>query len=126
MRAMVVLALVILLAVLAAPVFAQDSQIPTFDVWLTALSGPLVAAAVGFILSWVVEWFPAYEKLAPRVKRIVFLAVCLVVPIVAVTVRGLLGYASWTFDPLYWHALWNGFIAYGVGNLAHIRKLPAA
>ena len=121
----VLIGVFILMMVLAAPVFAQDSEIPAFDAWLVALSGPLVAVAVGLILSWVVEWFPQYDNLAPRVKRLVFLVVCLAVPVVAVTARGLLGYAAWTFDPLYWHALWAGVVAYGAGSLAHTRKLPS-
>ena len=113
----------VLMVVLAGPVFAQDSPIPAFDVWLVALSGPLVAVAVGLVLSWVVEWFPQYDNWAPKVKRLSFLVVCLAVPLLAVTLRGLLGYAAWSFDPLYWHALWAGVAAYGVGNLAHTRKL---
>lgn len=122
-RAMVVLALVLLFAVLAAPVLAQE-EIPTFDTWLTWASGPLVAVIVGLILSVVVEWFPQYEALAPRVKRVAFWGLCLLIPIVAATVRGVLGFAEWSFDPLYWHAIWQGAGAAGIGTLAHIRKLP--
>jgi NhaP-type Na+/H+ or K+/H+ antiporter len=115
--------LVVLLLVLAAPVYAQ-SEIPTFDSWLILASGTLVAAIVGFLLSWVVEYWPKYNSLKPRYKRLSFLGMCLIVPILAATLRGLLGYAAWSFDPLYWHALWNGFAAFGVGEIAHTRKLP--
>ena len=41
------------------------------------------------------------------------------------TARAGMGYTPWSFDPLYWHALWYGFAAYGVGNVAHTRKLPS-
>jgi hypothetical protein len=116
--------ILVLAVILASPAFAQDDDIPTFDAWLTWASGPLVAAIVGFVLSFVVEWWPAYEKLAPRVKRVVFLGLCLIVPVLAAALRGLLGYTPWSFDPLFWHALWHGFAAYGVGNIAHTRELP--
>ena len=125
-KSVVFLAVVCLLMALAVPVYAQGGEIPTFDRALTMAAGSAVAVIVGLLLSWAVEWFPQYEKLAPRVKRVTFLGLCLIVPVLAVTLRGLLGYAQWSFDPLYWHALWNGFAAYVVGNLAHIRKLPTA
>ena len=124
MRFMVAVSLVLLAAALAAPALAQE-EIPTFDKALTAASGPAVAIIVGFLLSWVVEFFPAYENLAPKVKRLTFLGLCLVVPVLAATARAGMGYTPWSFDPLYWHALWYGFAAYGVGNVAHTRKLPS-
>lgn len=123
MRKVFAFLVVLLLAALSPPLYAQG-EIPTFDSWLTAASGPLVAAIVGFLLSWVVEWWPAYDKLAPRVKRLAFFIMCLIVPVLAATLRGLLGYVAWSFDPLYWHALWAGFAASGIGTLAHTRKLP--
>ena len=121
---MVLFNVLLLAALLTSPVFAQDGQIPTFDTWLQWASGPLVAAIVAVLLSWFVEWWPAYEGWAPRVKRVVFLGLCLIVPVLAATARGAFGYTPWSFDPLYWHAIWHGFAAYGAGNIAHIRKLP--
>ena len=125
MRMFVVfLAVVCLLLALAVPVYAQGGEIPSFETWLMWASGPLVAVIVGLILSAVVEWWPAYEKLTPRVSRLAFFALCVAVPVLAATARGLLGFAEWSFDPLYWHAIWQGMGAAGVGTLLHIRKMP--
>jgi len=99
-------------------------DIPSFDSWLVALSGPLVGTAVALVLSWVVEYLPQYEALAGKYKRLVYFGLCLIVPIAAACLRGVLGYVAWSFDPLIWHALWAGMGAAGVGTLAHIRKLP--
>ena len=103
--------------------FVQQVDIPTFDTWLAAASGPLVSAIVGFLLSWVVEWWPAYNNWPSRSKRLVYFALCLVVPVGAACLRAALGYVPWSFDPLIWHAIWNGFVAGGVGTIAHTRKL---
>ena len=122
---LVFLAVVCLLLALAVPVFAQNlEEIPTFDTWLMWASGPLVVVIVGLILSVVVEWWPAYGKLAPRVSRLAFFGLCIAVPMLAATARAALGFAEWSFDPLYWHAIWQGMGAAGVGTLLHARKLP--
>ena len=113
----------VLCLLVAMPVFAQGDEIPTFDSWLILASGPLVAAIVGVVLSWVVEFLPRYEELAPKVKRLVFAALCMAVPLLAAALRGALGYVEWSFDPLFWHAIWAGAAAIGMGNLAHTRKL---
>lgn len=95
----------------------------TFDEFLMAASGPLVAAIVGGILSFVVEYWPQFEALAERYKRLVFLALCLVVPAAAALLRAALGYVPLTFDPLIWQALVAGAAAGGIGTLVHARKL---
>lgn len=108
----------------AAPEVAQPGdEVPTFDGFLAALAGPLVAAAVGVILSIVVEYWSGYEALQPKWKRLVFFGLCLIVPIAAAFLRWGLGYVELTFDPLIWHAIWNGAAAGGIGTLAHTRKL---
>ena len=65
----------------------------------------VVMAFIAPVISAFVE--PAY---APFVQQVD----CL---------RAALGYVPWSFDPLIWHALWNGFVAGGVGTVAHTRKL---
>ncbi len=121
---LVVFAVLCLLAVFAFPVFAQGpGEIPTFDSALILASGPAAAVIVGVLLSWVVELNPRYEEFAPKVKRLVFAALCLAVPLLAAALRGALGYVEWSFDPLFWHALWAGAAAIGVGTVVHVRKL---
>jgi nitrate reductase NapE component len=124
MKRLILALVLIALALWPAVALAADgSEPPAFDAFLEALAGPLIAAAVALALSVVVEYVPKYEKLDPKWKRLLFFGLCLFVPIAAVTLRGLLGYAAWSFDPLYWRAIWNGMGAAGVGTLAHIRKL---
>ncbi|MBN1954285.1 MAG: hypothetical protein JW900_04455 [Anaerolineae bacterium] len=127
MKRLVFVVVLVLLAALTTPALAKplllQGEPPTFDAFLAALSGPLAAAAVSLALSWLVDLWPKYEQLDPRLKRIVFFALCLTIPIAAAVLRGLLGYVSWSFDPLIWHAIWNGVGAFGVGTLAHTRKL---
>lgn len=116
------------MAMAAAPAMAgglMQGDIPSFDSFLQALAGPLVAAAVGIILSVVVEYWPRFEALEPRYKRLAYFGLCMLVPLLAAILRAVLGYVPWSFDPLLWHAIWNGAAAGGVGTLAHARKLPA-
>lgn len=121
---LVIIAVSSLLAAFALPAFAQEpGEIPTFDKALILASGPLVAAIVGVLLSWVVEWVPKYEGFAPKAKRLVFSALCMAVPLLAAALRGALGYVEWSFDPLFWHAIWAGAAAGFAGNLVHTRKL---
>jgi hypothetical protein len=126
--ALVLLALALMLAALAVPAQAQGAEgdIPTFDAFLVFLSSTGVAAAAGIVLSWVIEYWPAYEALAPKTKRLAYFGLCLVLPIGAALLRWGLGYVDLTFDPLLWHALWNGAAAGGIGTLFHTRQLPAA
>jgi hypothetical protein len=108
-------------------VAAQDGEaIPSFDVWLQAMSGPLVGTAVALLLSVAAEHWSQFEALSPKSKRVVYFGLCMVLPLVAASLRALLGYVPWSFDPLLWHALWNGFGAAGVGTLGHTFKLPNA
>jgi hypothetical protein len=118
---------IVTLALVVAPVAASNGEgdIPTFDVWLQGASGPLVSAIVGVVLSFVIEWWPAYQTWPARWKRLTFFGLSLVTPVGAACLRAALGYAPWTFDPLVWHALWNGVLAGGAGTVAHARKLPA-
>jgi hypothetical protein len=119
--------LLLLVALSLLLVAAQgEGEIPSFDEALQGASGPLVGAVVAVIISWVVEFVPAYGSLAPRYKRLVYFGLCMVVPVSAACLRATLGYVAWSFDPLVWQALWNGAAAGGVGTLVHARKLSAA
>lgn len=90
--------------------------------WLSTPSG--IAIAVGLLLSWLIDYLPRYGYLSPKEKRLVYLGLCLLIPLLAATLRGLAGYAAWSFDPLYWQALTAGATAFGAGTLVHTAKLP--
>lgn len=120
---LVILLVLGMLLLFQVTVLADNGDIPTFDIWLKAASGPLVPGIVGILLSIVVEYWPAYDKWHPKWKRLTFFGFCLVTPVVAAVLRGALGYVPWSFDPLIWHAIWNGFAAMGVGTVAHTPRL---
>ena len=95
-------AVIAALALAVTPVVAGNGEndIPTFDAWLQGASGPLGSLIVGVALSFVVEWWPAYQSWPARRKRLSF------------------------FDPLVWRAIWQGVLAGGAGTAAHARRLP--
>lgn len=123
----IIVFVLVVLALAAAPAAAagalDDGQVPTFDDWLRNASGPLISAIAGVVLSFAVEWWPAFNSWPSKTKRAVYLGLCLIIPVGAACLRAALGYVEWSFDPLIWHAIWSGAIAGWTGTLAHIRKL---
>lgn len=96
----------------------------TWSGFLELLSTPNgIAAAVGVLLSVVVEYIPQYDALVPKWKRLVFLLFCFVVPLAAAG----LGIATcgWPagWEATFWPAVLAGGIAFGGGTVAHTRKL---
>lgn len=91
----------------------------TFADFLHYAAGPGVSAVVGVVLALVAEYIPAYQALAPKQKVLVFIAACFVLPLLAATLLGACGFEPWSFDPLYWQAIVAGFVASGIGTLAH-------
>jgi len=129
MRVLVLwVALLLLLIALLVPGLAlatmsgDPDTIPTFDAFLEKLSGPLVSAGVGIVLSWLIEYWAGYGNLRPKFKRLVFFGLCLILPMAAALLRAGLGYVRLTFDPLLWHAIWSGAGAGGVATVMHIRR----
>jgi hypothetical protein len=128
-RITVLLAIVALLALVAAPAAASNGEgdIPTFDAWLQAASGPLVSVIAGMLISWPVGLWPAYNDWETKYKRLVYGGICITVPVGAACLRASLGYVAWSFDPLIWHALWHDIAAALAGTVDyHARKLQIA
>ena len=127
--AFVVMLVLLLAAALFVPVQAQgrgEADIPAFDTFLVFMSSTGVTGVVAILLSFAVEYIKPYSDLAPKNKRLIYFALCLVVPILGAALRAGLGYTPLTFDPLIWHALWNGVAAGGIGTLVHTYNLPTA
>ena len=97
-----------------------------FSEFLSWASGPGVAAIVPLLLSWLIEYVPRYCDMEPKHKRLVFAALCFVVPTVGALLRAAVGHATLCFDPLVWDALVAGAAAFGVGTALHTRELPDA
>jgi len=98
----------------------------TWSEALTYASGPGVAAVIGVALSFLIEYWDGYGALVPRMKRLVFMALCLVVPVAAAFLRVVWGYVVLSWDPLMWRAILAGGTAFLTGQITHIRKLPSA
>lgn len=90
-----------------------------------ALTPAGIGVVVGFVLSWVVEYWPAYETWEPKYKRLVFLVLSFVVPLLGVTLSIATGAGGdWLdFQNTWWPALVAGFTAFTAGQTAHVRKL---
>lgn len=94
-----------------------------FCEFVKGLQGAGLGAAVGAVLSFVVEWWKGYGDLSAVYKRVVFLGLCLVIPLVAASVGVLSCGQSATFVDTWWPALVAGFAAFGAGTVAHTRDL---
>lgn len=98
----------------------------TWSEFLSYLTQPNgIAAAVGLLLSFILEYVPPYQALAPRYQRLGFLGLCLVVPLLAAGL-GILT-AGWlaSWELTFWPALMAGALAFGTGQVAHSRWLSA-
>jgi len=118
---------VLLLVVIVSPVLADNGEtIPTFDealIYASSMAG--IAVIIGFVISLLLDYWPAYADLTTAQKRALYAVLCLVLPVGAATLRGTMGYTPWTFDPLYWHALWCGVAAWIAGTLMHLKVRKA-
>ena len=77
---------------------------------------------VGFLLSFVVEWFPKYEGLAPRWKRLVVVVLSFVIPVSSAVVLWLMGEVELSYNVV-WLALSAGFAAFFGSQVGHAREL---
>ena len=96
--------------------------------WTDALryaTSPIGAGMLaGLVLSWVADYIPTFSYLDPKIKRVVFLATCLLVPVLASLLSAALGLVTLTWDPLLWDALMAGVTAFGAGTMLNARGLP--
>lgn len=92
--------------------------------FLDLLSSPNgIAAIVGVLLSYVAEYFPGFDALMPKWKRLVFFGACFIIPLIAAGL-GILT-ADWpaSWEATFWPAILAGGIAFGGGTVAHVRKM---
>lgn len=94
----------------------------TFAEFLMYVQGAGVNAAVGFLLSYLVEWWPEYADLEAKAKRLVMLGLCLVVPLLAAVVGVAMGFQALALET-FWQAAQAGFLAFVASQAAHTRKL---
>ena len=92
--------------------------------FLAFLSQPNgIALGLGVGESILVEYIPRFGDLDPKWKRLVFLAICMAIPLAAAG----LGIATegWgvTWQGTFWPAVLAGGTAFAGGTVAHVRKL---
>lgn len=80
-----------------------------------------INAAVGFILSFLAEWWPAFGELSPKAKRLVMMLLCFIIPLVALLARLAMG-EMLTVESV-WACLLAGFSAFFGSQAAHVRSL---
>lgn len=81
-----------------------------------------IQVCLGVILSFVVEWFPQFENLEWKMKRVAFLGITVAIPVIAAVVSVAFGYQTPSFTETFWPALAAGFLSFMSGTMAHLRK----
>lgn len=88
----------------------------------SAVSEAGIGAVLGFLLSWVVEWFPAWDTLAARVKRLVMFGACFAIGLALWGIGIGLGCATPSIEGA-WAALVAAFAAFTANQAAHTRDI---
>jgi len=47
-----------------------------------------INVVVGFILSFVAEWIPGYDGIEPKLKRLIIMVLCFVLPVASTVLLG--------------------------------------
>lgn len=93
------------------------------DFVLGLQTSSILHGAAGVALSYVIEWWKGYANLSAQVKRLVFLGLCLVIPLAAAGVGVLSCGQSAAFVETWWPASVAGLTVFSSGTLAHTGKL---
>lgn len=76
-----------------------------------------INVVIGFVLSFIAEWIPGYDDIEPKLKRLVIMVLCFVLPVGATILLG-----CYTAECI-WSALLAGGAAFFGSQAAHARKL---
>jgi len=95
----------------------------TFQEFLFYLESEGVNAAIGVIWSILLELFPGWARVKPRVKRLFTMLLCFVIPLAAACIGAWMGYQSWGFEQTFWPALRAGFLAFWTSQGVHAFKM---
>ncbi len=82
----------------------------TFGDFLKFMQGSGIEAAIGFIVSFAVEWIPDWSYMEWRIKRIILIGFSLGIPMLFATIGVLTGYQSAGWEDTFWPALRAGGI----------------
>ncbi len=95
----------------------------TLQEFLLFMQGSGVNVIVGALWSFAVEFWPQFEGFSKKVKRIIFLSACMVIPVVGAVLGMAMGYQPVNLEITIWYALVAGWVAFSAGQIAHMRKL---
>lgn len=86
-----------------------------------------INVVVGYALSFLAEWWPGYEEVGPRGKRLIMMGLCFVIPGLSFVGLLALGEIGGPGGPGVAEALWScllaGFAAFFGSQAAHLRSL---
>jgi hypothetical protein len=92
--------------------------------FLEYAQGPGISVIVGVLLSFGVEYWPQYQNFEAKHKRLVFMGLSFIVPLLGAVASAASGFALWAdWAGLWWPALVAGAAAFFGGQVAHVRKL---
>jgi len=103
-------------------------ELMTWPEFLGWLMGAGLNTAVGFVLSFLADYVPWYNKLEPKWSRLVFILSCFVIPIgatVAAIATGAIDGAWLDWAGVWWPAIMAGGMAAFAGTVAHTRLLTS-
>ena len=94
--------------------------------FLVGMRGPGVNVAVGVLVFYLADAWPSFETLAPRVKRMLVLILCMVIPLLATLASvATLGLPLGDWANTWWPAIVAGAAAFSASTVAHTQKLPS-
>lgn len=120
-------AAIVLLAIVVGLIVCAFQEAPYPATLCEALemmgTSAVASAATGVLVFILLEYWPAWDGLAPKWKRPIVFGFCLVVPVLSLLARVALCAAILNQDTIYL-ALAAGVWAFGGSQFAHIYKLP--
>lgn len=83
-----------------------------------------VTVATGVVLYFILDFYPQFESLAPRIKRIVAMALSFLLPLIAWAVSVGLGYAPADAETV-WQFIAAGGMAFLASQGVHAKDLAS-
>ena len=94
--------------------------------FLVAMRGPGLNAAVGVAVYFLADNWPAFATLTARMKRMVVLMLCMLIPLLATLASvATLGLPLADWPGTWWSAIVAGAAAFSASTVAHTRNLPS-
>jgi hypothetical protein len=97
----------------------------TWNAFLEFARGPGINVLVGGAIYYLVEYWPEFELLAPRMKRLVVAGLCLVIPLLATLLSVFsVGLPANDWANTWWPVIVSGFAAFTTLTMIQSKYLP--